>query len=50
MFKKEKFIKPNICNEKIIIISPATIRNSLEKKKSTFPIAEAAAPRVIKTK
>ena len=50
MFKKEKFKKPNICNEKIIIINPATIRNSLEKKRSTFPIAEAAAPSVIKTK
>ena len=49
MFKKEKFRKPNICNEKIIIINPATILNSLEKNRSTFPIAEAAAPSIIKT-
>ena len=38
------------CNEKIIIIKPATILNSFEKKRSTFPIAEAAAPSIIKTK
>ena len=32
-----------------MIINPATILNSLEKKRSTFPIAEAAAPSIIKT-
>ena len=32
-----------------LIINPATILNSFEKKRSTFPIAEAAAPSTIKT-
>ena len=49
VFKKEKFKTPNICKEKIIMITPAVILNSFEKKRRTFPIAEAAAPKIIKT-
>ena len=33
-----------------MIIKPAIILSSFEKKRSTLPIAEAAAPSVIKTK
>ena len=31
-YLKRKFKKPNICNEKIIIINPAKIRNSFENR------------------
>ena len=44
-----KFRSPRKFNANKIIKTPAKILSSLEKNNNTFPIAEAAAPRVIKT-
>ena len=49
VFKKLKFKSPRKFNANNIIKIPATILSSLEKNNNTFPTAEAAAPRVIKT-
>ena len=42
-------IKPSNCNEKIIIIIPATILKISEFCKSVWPKKDAEAPRIINT-
>ena len=50
MFKKLRFKSPISCKEKIIIIIPAIILKLLEFCNNKFPIKEAVAPKLIKTR
>ena len=50
LFMKFKFIIPITCNEKKIIIIPATILKIFEFIRKKFPIKVAVEPRAIKIK